>query len=185
MHVRWMTGFAVIGVALGLIVGPITASADTPLGHRGTVGRHQLRDTARAPGVECFYESTNPNSPTQADLEGLRVRPPVVFAVNTGPGTDRQDVGWQFIVLRSRNEGRWTEVLRTSIHFKPATDARSADFSTRGTSFLGDSASRYRVVVKTYWLGRSGTVTGNARNRVDFYKGGAFAGSSFCPGGIA
>jgi hypothetical protein len=184
MNARGRTGFASLAIALGLLLAAATATADTPLGHQGKVGSHRLRDSAGRPGVECFYESTNPNSPTESTLEGLNVRPPVVFARNATAGVDRQDVGWQFIVQRHHNT-TWTEVLRTSIHFKSATDSTPAAFEKRGTNFLGNSASRYRVIVKTYWLSSTnGVVAGTARNRVDFYKGGAFTGSSFCPGGI-
>jgi len=184
MNARGRTSIASLAIALGLLVVTATASADTPLGHHGTVGSHHLRDSAGSPGVECFYESTNPNSPTDSTLEGLQVRPPAVFATNSTAGVDTQDVGWQFIVLSSQNLTTWTEVLRTSIHFKSATDSQPAAFGKRGTNFLGDSSKSYRIVVKTYWLSNSGSVAGDAKNRVDFYKGGAFTGSSSCPGGI-
>ena len=184
MHARSRTGLASITVALGLVLVAATATADTPLGHDGKVGSHRLRDSAQNPGVECFYEDANPNSPTQATLEGLEVRPPVAFARDSTINVDNQDVGWQFIVQR-RHNGTWTEVLRTSIHFATATESTAAAFEKRGTNFLGNSASHYRVIVKMYWLrGTTGIVAGTAKNRVDFYKGAAFSGSSFCPGGI-
>jgi hypothetical protein len=185
MNARGRTAFASLAIALGLLVGIAAASADTPLGHHGTVGSHHLRDTADSPGVHCQYESTNPNSPTLGALESLWVRPPVVYAVNATGGTDTQDVGWQFIVLRSTNLTTWTEVLRTSNHFKSATDSTPAAFGKRGTNFLGHSGTSYRVVVKMWWLNNgNGTVQGYAKNRVDFYAGGAFSGTSSCPGTI-
>jgi len=185
MNARGRTGFASLAVALGLLVVAATASADTPLGHHGTVGSHHLRDSLGSPGVECFYEHTNPNSPTSSTLESMWVKPPVVYAINSTGGTDTQDVGWQFIVLRSNNGTTWSEVLRTSAHFKSATDSTPAAFGKRGTNFLGNSTYSYRVVVKMYWLDPDfGSVQGDAKNRVDYYKGGAFSGSSFCPGGV-
>jgi hypothetical protein len=185
MNARSRTGFSSAAIALGLLLGLTTASADTPLGHHGTVGSHHLRDTAGSPGVECLYEHTNPNSPTSGTLESIWVKAPVVYAVNATAGTDTQDVGWQFIVLRSSNGTTWTEVLRTSVHFKSATDSSPAAFGKRGTNFLGKGTNAYRVVVKTYWLNsNTGAVQGDAKNRVDVYKGGAFTGSSSCPGMI-
>ena len=90
---------AIAVVSLTLAVGP--AVADTELGHKGRVGRHQLRDKPTmngthtyftSPGATCFYDDG-----THALVE-IVTRPPKIWARDVNAMRNSQKVGFQVIV---------------------------------------------------------------------------------------
>ena len=96
------------------------------------------------------------------------MRAPIVYARNTGPGTQRGTVGWRFRVQWSSGLG-FSNVKTTSIVKESATDSRPAAFTKRSVSFTQRAEVVYRVRVDMYWYDSHGNQIGKATHAPDWY----------------
>ena len=165
-------------LALG---GAVATSADTGLTHRGSFGVHFLADSEEYPDVRCLYNSSTV-------IRAIRVQDPLVFAENRVRGSvDSQKVSWYFKVQAQPPGGKtWTNVARSDLEKKTATDAQVANFSPMTKSFAGSASLQYRVVVVIRWYGADETtVRGRTTHRADWYSWeGVPSFEGLCPGGL-
>ena len=153
---------ALAGVMLALLMLlPTSAFADTPLTHSGVRGVHGLIDSGEDPGATCHYNSS-------FQLTKVVVRAPIVYARNTGAGTQHGTVGWRFRVQWSSGLG-FSNVKTTSIVKASASDSRTAGFTKRSVSFTDAPEIVYRVRVDMYWYDSHGKQIGKATHAPDWY----------------
>ena len=175
MKHRWHRFLLLVG---GILIGallaiPSSAAADTPVAHWGSYGPHYLTDTVEYPGVSCHFNENY-------TLDRVRVRPPVIYAKDRGPGTDSQWVGWQVIVRgRAYDETAWHTVSVSSIVKAKASDNQAASFKVRNVPVFH---LEVKVAIKMIWYkpGSSTTIAGWARHRVDNYQD-IFGPMGSCP----
>jgi hypothetical protein len=139
--------------------------------HQGDRGVHVLLDDDHVTPVRCTY---GPGA--LGGLVSVTVRQPIVFARDTGSGTQTQDVRWRFIVegtddaIPDKNSD-WTQ-LSPSVPFAVASanDRRPAGFGARTRSIASGERgfANYRVRILVNWL-RSGSVDGSAVHTVERY----------------
>jgi hypothetical protein len=157
---------ALLGVAMALLIGAAPASA-TPTGKFGV---HLLVDSEEYPAVSCIYVGVD------QILSDIRVRPPIVFAYDAGPGTDTQPVGWRYKIQWSDLVARgtvWHPFFISSVVSAMATDHRNAAFTPRSHSFGPhvQDHTLYRVIYELSWFDPSGsTETGFSRLDPEFYR---------------
>ncbi len=162
MTARMNRPLALAASALALVMLlPTSAIADTPLTHSGVHGVHGLIDSREDPGATCHYDSG-------FQLTKVVVRAPIVYARNTGPGTQHGTVGWRFRVQWSSGLG-FSNVKTTSIVKASATDGRPAAFSKRSVSFSDAPEIVYRVRVDMFWYDAQGKQIGRATHAPDWY----------------
>jgi hypothetical protein len=168
-------------VTLSLVL-PSTATADTPVSHRGSFGPHALIDGLEYPGATCRYDG-------DLNLASVRVRPPTVFARNRTSARDLQWVGWVVELQYRSDDGTFSTVQKSSVVKVMGLDDTPAPFRRRTVSIDRPRGSgSWRVVSRMIWYkpGTSSTWQGTARHRITFYDyplapPGAV---TFCPAGI-
>jgi hypothetical protein len=190
-RVAWSIVLASIVAVMA--VGPV--AADTELGHKGTVGKHSLRDSARQGGIFCRYKTLSESkNHYEGKLNRLVVRPPKMRAIS-----GVQKVGWRFIVQRSNYDGPWKRTYRSPIQTAKAYSHTNASFTRMsvkvnvprdGVDGEFDASYSYRVIVKMFWYRPNGTIRGSARHLVDYahyvnYGGGDGIGGTPCEGYLA
>jgi len=157
---------ALLGVAMALLVGAAPASAKPT----GQYGVHFLIDSEEYPAVSCVYVGAD------QILSEIRVRPPIVFAHDAGPGTDTQPVGWRYKIQWSDLAARgtvWHPFFISPIVTATATDHRNATFAPRSHTFGAHVQDHplYRVLYELSWFDPSAsTVTGFSRLGPVFYR---------------
>jgi hypothetical protein len=151
---------SMLALVLALSV-PSLAVADTPTSHSGVYGVHGLIDSSEDPAATCHYDSG-------FQLTSIVVRAPIVYARNTGPGTQTGRVGWRFRVQYSSGLG-FSNVRTTSVVKATATDKRPAGFTKRSVSFDNAPEVVYRVRVDMYWYDAHGHQIGKATHAPDWY----------------
>jgi hypothetical protein len=173
-------GFRVIALAL-VVVALASASALAS----GTVGRWSLIDTARYPGATCFFR----NLVSDDHIYQIRVRAPVMYAIDATSKVDHQQVGWHWVIQFSSDNGAtWHLEKRGPMVRASATDAYNAQWpSQTGTWKRGSAPVRasYRAVVAMVWFTPSGGIQGQASpvvsHYVDFYNGQNQEPQTHCP----
>jgi hypothetical protein len=143
-----------------------TALAGTLVIETGKVGRHDVTDSASAPGVICRFA---PPLNWSLGETWLQVRPPMMLARDVTAGHDRQLVGWRAVVLApDRETGAWQPLIEGPVQRTMATDIYLAAFESRGpeTQFhLGYGA--YHVRMELFWYeGTTGAVSDQVVGRV-------------------
>lgn len=152
--------FAALALAL-VMLSPTSAFADRPVSHSGVHGVHGLVDSAENPAATCHYDSS-------FQLTKVVVRAPVVYARNTGSGTQHATVGWRLRVQWSSGLG-FSDVKTTSVVKSSATDSRPAGFTKRSVSFWNAPEIVYRVRVDMYWYDSQGKQVGRATHAPEWY----------------
>ncbi len=153
---------ALAAIVLALVLlSPMSAVADTPLTHSGVHGVHGLIDSQEDPAATCHYDSS-------FQLKKVVVRAPIVYARNTGPGTQVATVGWRFRVQWSSGLG-FSNAKTTTIVKASATDSRPAAFIARSVSFTNAPEIEYRVRVDMFWYDSQGHQIGRATHAPDWY----------------
>ena len=163
MHSRRRAAAALVAATIALILTAGPTFADTSVDHWGKFGPHYLTDTTEYPGGICHFNSS-------VTLDGIRVRPPVIYARDLVKGRDTQWVGWQIIVrARGLGETTWRTVSTTSVVKAVAHDDQPASLSMRTAAVHHLQA---KVIVKMLWYqpGSSSVVQGWAKHRVDVYR---------------
>jgi hypothetical protein len=140
-----------------------------------------LVDTATKPGAICeYYNRTHEGTELYAGLlTYLHVRPPKMFA--RWPGI--QDVGWHFVVQRTRLDDAvptWKKTYTSPLLTSTATTTQAAQFSyvRVGVSVPRDGRwgvvqYAYRVQVEMHWYGMHGSggyVSADSVHEVDVYS---------------
>lgn len=170
--------FVAVGalVIAGISVSAAPTLADTPFGHSGSYGRHQLVDTEEYPGVNCRYDA-------RFVLNGVTARAPIVFARDRTTGRDRQLVSWRIRVQRAGNSSStWTTLFSGPVQRAYAYDDVNAAFTSSTVSFSANSSFRYRILVAMFWYAPgTTTVQGTATHVDDWYR--LPAAPSYGPGG--
>jgi hypothetical protein len=139
------------------------AMADTVVKHHGMTGVGSLNE--REGDVVCNYDAV------ALSLLSIVVAGPNVFARDTTPHQDSQQIGWQLIVKRTGG-GLPTHTIKSPVRKAPATDDTSPMFSP--FTYVLDSqpvaTAKYHLTVKLFWYKPNGTtVAGWAIHRVDNY----------------
>ena len=141
--------------------------------HTGVFGVHVLLDDIHEAPVLCAY---GPGA--LGGLVSVKVRQPVMFAVDSGAGTQTQRVKWRFRVQTTEDAipdkfSVWT-TLSPSVSFvsASATDHRPAGFAARSRSITHSERSHvnFRVQVIMDWLDSGGSVTGSAVHVAEHYQ---------------
>ena len=166
-------GTAALMALLACVLAAGTVSADTELGHKGTVGPHSLKDTYSNGGARCTYVKTFESETSKWwRVSWIKVRPPVMKAIST-----KQTVGWRFVVQRSEDHGPWETTYRSPIQKATAYSNSAAAFSAMRIKVIVPPPSsqfsnrhHYRVIVKMMWYRADGSQRGSARHLVDFYR---------------
>ena len=132
----------------------------------GKVGRHDVTDSASAPGVICRFA---PPLNWSIGETWIQVRPPMMLARDVTAGHDRQLVGWRAVVLaQDRETGLWQPLREGPVQREMATDIFLANFESRGpeTQFhVGYGA--YRVRMELFWYeSTTGSVSDQIVGRV-------------------
>jgi hypothetical protein len=148
---------AVAAPLLALLLGaaPVAAGgvALPPTGTKGAYGAFGLVDTVDYPGARCIY--TEPSLGSQL-LTRIKVRPPIVYARDRGPGTDTQVVGWWFDVWTVHDLvlGTWGKVFQSEFRTATATDTRNAHLGAVSWTVSRDAnpSTYYLVRVVMLWL---------------------------------
>jgi hypothetical protein len=161
-----------VGVTLGMLVAVSPVAAATELGRSGVVGPHKVVDKQSSAGAACSYEHLE-----RFDVDRLveiSVSAPHVWAVS-----GQQMVGWNFSVQRMTTgmfgHGPWSTRYTSPRFTESATETQEADFTyanvrvrvPRGID--REEIYDYRVIVKLFWLGDNGSVTGSARKLLHYY----------------
>jgi hypothetical protein len=173
-----------VRAALAVALLTLLSSAVAVGGSSGTTGRWALIDSARYPGATCVFHSSTADDA----LHQIRFRAPVVYAVDSTAGVDKQRVGWRWIVQYS-NDGQNTwhvEKLGPTVRAN-ATDTYNAQWPrqvgtwNRGTAPLHGA---YRAIVSMIWFKANGTIGGQSNvlvtHYVTFYNGAAHGASTYC-----
>jgi hypothetical protein len=172
------------GVALALpllavlVAAPV--AADLERGHKGHVGYHALVDTEANAGARCIYrtvverESGDPAHPIywEGRLRRLEVNPPIMRTALAAT----QKVGWRFIIQRAKDGGTFERVYRSPVQVQRLRVNRESSFLPMGVDLRVPKASRhenrheYRVMVKMFWYGADGSVSGSALHQLSWYE---------------
>jgi len=161
-----------------LAVGPVLA--DTSITEVGNTGFHRLVDTMAKPGAICEYNNRTQEGDIYAGLlKYLQVRPPKMRARYAGV----QDVGWRFMVLRTRRDSApasWTTTYTSPLQLATATTTRNAPFSDVRINVNVPRNGRWGVVQYAYlvqvemnWYGVHGShsyVSAGSLHEVDYYS---------------
>ena len=134
-----------------LLIGRITASADTELGREGLTGRHRLADMYDSPGAVCDIVLPGRDSLGET---WLRVNPPIMFARDRTAALDEQPVGWRATVSALNEEtAAWRIVKRSEMARAVASDDLATYFDGEGW-LAGFPLSRatYSVSVEMLWF---------------------------------
>lgn len=174
-----LLGLSLVGA---LVATPGVVAADTPISHSGSVGPHQLADSAEYPGVTCRYNNLQ-------NLYGVRVRAPLMLARDRSSARDRQLVSWRFRLQRATPESNiWTTLYSGPVQRAYALDDASAAFTTQSSTFVTKPANRYRIMISMFWYAPgTTTVQGVANHLIDWYSSPtapSHGPRGNCPGGI-
>ena len=159
---------------IGLVVAATIAGSTTPAAAAGA-GLHRLLDTQGSPAATCVYDSADPGSV----LVSIKVRPPLLYAVNRRPGkVDRGTVGWRYVVEGSPAGFLWHQVDEGPIVTAVATDKVKARFAPQ--TWQAEAVDyNMRVRIDAYWY-RNGQVAASLRMTPEWYRyqpfGYAFTG---------
>ena len=170
-------------------VGEVLAAATPPYGygpHTGHYGRHWVLDmydsSTEYPAVSCRYDDT-------LKIRSVSIRPPVVFAYDRTHHLDRQDVAWRAVVEYSATPGvgPWTELGRTPLEIRSATDETAATFHRATFAIPGHPAlpsdAAIQVIYRMRWYSAStGDVNGRASDGVYWLRIQTPSGSSLNDG---
>lgn len=162
-----------VGVTLGMLVAVSPVVAATELGRSGVVGPHKVVDKQSYAGAACSYAQVA-GRPNNLSLVQISVSSPHVWAVS-----GEQLVGWNFSVQR-RNfglgfTGKWSTRYTSPRFTEWATETREADFTYASVNVTvpgranAESYFEYRVIVKLFWFGDNGSITGSARKLLLWY----------------
>ncbi len=160
-----------IGLPLALVVtlsvgiGPVFADID--IFTTGTVGEHSLKlDTPEAGGAICFFNEEGPD-----DLWKIKMRPPMVYAIDRDGSRNHQMVGWQLLIDRSSDTSPAVIFHKSRIQKLVAYDDQPAAFTAKFAAprFPNDD-SRYRVFAKMYWYRADGSIEGASVHVVTEYR---------------
>lgn len=146
------------------------AWAESIVKREGTVGLSGLADIQDSPGAVCTF---TPPWPGSLGETLVRVNPPVMFAVDSTPETDRQPVGWRGSVSAFDPDGNaWVPVAASDVRRDTATDQTATYFGGEGwiAGFLTTGVA-YNVGVEMLWFDPAapGTITGRVQAVVDRY----------------
>lgn len=172
----WLAIPTLLMAALGW---PLQAAASN-----GTTGVYTLIDTVHFPGVRCGYEYES----SAVVLHSFRVRRPIVFAMDTTSGEDRQMVGWRFRIQESVDGGKtWILSYKGSPHLATATDSQPAAFKPDRVRL--NQAADSRVIVAVSWYDPvTGALSAKAEPRVHWYAlaagGTPIITRAPCPGNL-
>jgi hypothetical protein len=156
-----------LALALCLSVGIGPALADVDIFTTGTVGEHSLKlDVPEAGGAICFFNEAGPD-----DLWKIKMRPPLVYAIDRDGGRNQQMVGWRLIIDRS-GDGMPAKLFHKSkIQKQIAYDDQPARFTAKfAAPVFPDDDSRYRVFAKMFWYRADGTIEGASVHVVTQYR---------------
>jgi hypothetical protein len=154
-------GSSLFGLDGGCDLSHLSIFPQPPSGHTGHFGVHVLLDDVHETPAICRY------GPGSAGLISIKVRQPIVFASDSGPGIQSQHVRWRFVVeetddpLPDKNTV-WTQLPPGHFVTAGATERKPAGFGARSRS-LGSGErghAYYRVKVSLRWLRSNGTVAG-------------------------
>jgi hypothetical protein len=162
-RLRYATSAALMAVFIIAGAGLATSSGD--------VGPHWLRDSQEFPGVRCNY---GPDDGSGNPLVQMKIRAPIVQAVNTGKGTQKQLVGWRFQIDSTNDTSLatgWTTDVVSKMQKATATEDQPAPFTLRTFNGFGSNLSfAYRVVIRMFWFAGDGhTIIGRASDVNVFY----------------
>jgi hypothetical protein len=158
---------------------PLVIALATPASASGTTGRWSLIDTVLYPGATCFFHTTPDD-----ELHRIRVRAPVIYAVDRTSAVDRQTVGWRWTIQVSDNGGVTYHGLRQGpIVTATATDRYNAQWPSLSSTFVrvGNLHAAYRAVVTMIWYTPGGAIGGTQRATVAHYVD-HFNGADQAPG---
>lgn len=146
------------------------ARAESIVEREGVVGLSGLADIQDSPGAVCTF---TPPWPGSLGETLVRVNPPVMFAVDSTPETDRQPVGWRASVSAFDPDGNaWITVAASDVRRDTATDQTATYFGGEGwiAGFLTTGVA-YNVGVEMLWFDPAAqeTVTGRVQAVVDRY----------------
>ena len=116
-------------------------------------------DYSEYPAVTCSYAG--------GKLDRIRVRQPVVFGDDRGPGEDAQWVGWRAVVQYSDDLSVWSFYRQSPLVKMRASDKYPADFLPTTIDLPGSVADHgaYRVQYRFFWYyPNKGTLDGRARH---------------------
>jgi hypothetical protein len=159
------------GCRSALIKAASTRAPVPPFGegpHPGVQGVHWILDSFGAPpeytAATCVYEN--------AEVARVRVRRPIVFARDTGPGVQQQDVGWKAVIQTadSNVDPEWQNLVETSVVRRRTSDVAWADFRDRTVQLPDDVPGVVlRVVYRMYWYQGSSTSEANRAVHVAYW----------------
>lgn len=138
---------ALAGIAMAIFVGAAPVSAKPT----GQYGVHQLVDSEEYPAVTCVYVGID------QVLSKIKVRAPIVFGSNRGPGEDSQPVGWRYKIQWSDLIARgtvWHPFYVSPMDTAMATDRHNAAFVPRSHTFGPHVQDHdlYRVIYELSWF---------------------------------
>jgi hypothetical protein len=143
-------------VLVPLVAAPVMADVDVYT--YGTVGDHHLNDTPESPGAVCRYDS-------DGYLVAFKLRPPVVYAIDSTAGRDSGRVGYKLIidVYDPAQTGPALIFLRTGFRNVTAYDDQPAVWEPiiRAPD-IEHNDSVYRLFAKMVWYGPNGHVMGGS-----------------------
>jgi hypothetical protein len=164
-----------VGVTLGMLVAVSPVAAATELGRSGVVGPHKVVDKQTYAGATCTYAHVA-GRPNNSSLVQISVSSPHVWAV---AGAGDQRVGWNFSVQRRSfglgGHGSWSTRYTSPRFTEWATHTREADFTSASVKVTVPGSANaefyfeYRVIVKLFWFGDDGSITGSARKLLLWY----------------
>jgi hypothetical protein len=170
---RFQRVVLLVGVTLGMLVAVSPVAAATELGRSGIVGPHKVVDKESSAGAACSYAKVK-GRPNNLSLVQISVSSPHVWAVSGD-----QLVGWNFSVQRRQfglgGHGPWSNRYTSPRFTEWATETQEADFTYASVNVTVPGAANmesyfeYRVIVKLFWFGDNGSVTGSARKLLLWY----------------
>jgi hypothetical protein len=148
--------------------------------HDGAYGLHWILDhvgpNPEYPAVTCAYDDSY-------QLDAIKVRRPIVFARDRGPGVDSQPVGWKAVVqiadapppgiaAPAGVEPAWSFYRESPVQKDGASDRYWADFLARTIDVPASLANKQlRVVYRMFWYAPDGhTIRGRANDRPYWYR---------------
>ena len=147
---------AVAAALLCLTLAATTALADVDVYTQGTVGQHSLRnDTPEMGGVVCTYDSSG-------HLVKARMRPPIVYAVDTNGQRNSGLVGWRLIVdhYTPTQSGSAEIFYRSGTQKRIAYDDAPARFSGVTVTKPFPASDEFRFFARMIWYRADGSVKG-------------------------